>query len=159
MKPLRIVQLELDALRPRKESYAGLWCGGIWYLAKSPKGWTLFPLSFRSSKNEIDHAQFWEAAVAPFLSREWRLGASMIREFALLAYAFPRGRAVKEANRTLFYHGRDFARFASRDQIARAFSLQQYTFKFDFHERCQQWDKEEARRILGIPENWAAHVS
>ena len=57
------------------------------------------------------------------------------------------------------YHGNDLKPFmkTSRRDIETEFGIVgQATWEFDDHERCQQLDKEEFRRMLGIKEDWDA---
>lgn len=137
---------------------------GIYYIVRCPKGWELIANPYENGDGP-DHSEWWETTVAGIVATKWakRLRttpAALEQQIKLLAYAFPRGRVTEVGEgQSMIYHGCDFRphnhKFAF--PIVHAFDVAGvYHWKIDEHEHCQQWDKDEMRRILRIREDWKA---
>jgi hypothetical protein len=130
---------------------------GIWYVVRTPTEWRLISYRYDDFAEEKDHTQLWEDEVVPFLSFKWKLKKSQIADLTMAPYAFPRGRVTRALKGFTIHNGEDFAKFVSKQQIARAFSLfEGFTFSPDDHERCQVDDKQLVRAMLNLKEDWPA---
>lgn len=139
---------------------------GIFYVVPFPMDWCQMPVRF-DQHPELGHPDFWEADILKFLVKDWHLETyeeyptrELLHAALLpLAYACPRGRVAKVGKRFKVYHGNDLKPFmkASRRDIEWEFGIVgQASWEFDDHERCQQLDKDEFRRMLGIKKDWDA---
>jgi len=90
--------------------------------------------------------------VAPKLARAYKLSAPDSRELALHAYGFPRGRVALVDGVLKFYHGNDWQRFISREEIENHFNPDAAASQwlFDEHETQLDWDREQVRRVLRL---------
>lgn len=139
---------------------------GIFYVVPLPLDWCLMGVRF-DQRPELGHPDFWEADILKFLVRNWHLETSeeyptpeLLRSALLpLTYACPRGRVARIGKRFKVYHGNDLKPFmkTSRRAIEAMFGVGgQANWEFDDHERCQQLDKDEFRRLLEMKEDWEA---
>ena len=125
---------------------------GIWYLVREVDKWKLIPCKFRPKSSIEGHPGFWERIVASRFARAYKLSKSAARELALHAYGFPRGRVALVDGALKFYHGNDWQRFISREEIEKHFNPDGggSQWVFDEHETQLDWDREQVGRVLGM---------
>jgi len=130
---------------------------GIWYLAKGIKGWGLYTHVFNPGSKVLYHGAFWEKHLAPRLARQYKLTRQAAAELALCPYAFPRGRVTQVGVGLRMYHGSDWMPFVTKAAIEAAFCIMgKARWVEDEHERCIAHDKDTARRLLQIADDWNA---
>jgi hypothetical protein len=125
---------------------------GIWYLVRVADKWKLFAHHFHPESPIEGHPAFWEQIVAPNLARSYQLSQAAARELALHHYGFPRGRVALVDGVLKFYHGNDWQRFITREEIEKCFNPDsgRSQWIFDEHETQLDWDCEQVGRMLGI---------
>jgi hypothetical protein len=124
---------------------------GVWYAVRGAGGWRLLAHPFRAGSQIEDHSAFWEQIVAPWLALEHKLSQKKLRELELHPYGFPRGRVTKIRGGFTVYHGDDWRPFIAKAEIERAFHLtKRAKWVLDDHETRIDWDRDQARGLLGI---------
>jgi hypothetical protein len=135
---------------------------GIYYVVRTPEGWSLFPYRFDECA-ECGHLQLWEEYLAPILAQVWagtlrRPAHRIEKELRLLTYGFPRGRVSIAERRHIVLHGNDSVpQLIPKSELLAAFSLRRGTrFVLDDHEHCQADDRDAIRGVLQIAAQWPA---
>lgn len=128
---------------------------GIYYIVCINGKWKVE--AYRADRcGDVDHTAIWEKHLSPYLARIFELNkedASLLK----LSYAgFPRGRIVKIGVKYVVYHGNDYKKFVSEDEILVPFGIGKAEFKFDDHEWVIREHREVVRGLLGIEESWVA---
>ena len=128
---------------------------GIWYLVRDVDKWKLHTHKFHPKSPIEGHPAFWEQIVAPNLARSYKLSKPAARELAMHPYGFPRGRVAIVEGVLKFYHGNDWQRFITRQEIEKCFNPDggASQWVFDEHETQIDWDYEQAQKVLGWSED------
>ena len=138
-------------------------CEGIYYVVREPDGWRLAAQRFAPGEDH-QHQTMWENDLAPALARQWaaalRCDAHELEGLLkIMAFAFPRGRVTKVKGKFVVYHGNDLKPFmrVSKRAVEQAFRIVgQCRWKFDDHERCVAFEKEELQQTFRLTEDWPA---
>ena len=133
--------------------------GGVYYVARYPKGWRLEP-----NKDDIDptldHLGLWEE-ISYLLACQWAgkvpLSKATLHERLMpLSHAFPRGRVVVQGLKHFVRHGNNLEDFmgVTQRQIECYYGLVQPEWNLDSHEKCSGEHQTRIRELLGITEVW-----
>ena len=138
-----------------KRKHASNKSDGIYYIVYIDGRWKVE--AFRTDQyGDVDHLRMWEEYLAPYFAETFKLNeeeASLLK----LSYAgFPRGRIVKIGIKYVVYHGNNYKKFVSKDEILAPFGLADAEFKFDDHERAIMENRDTIRQLLNIKETWVA---
>ena len=154
-------------MKPTKEkTKPGVATEGIYYLVPFPQEWRILPVRYDVSP-DVGHPHFWEDSVALILAKAWQPTLSkafptlerLRGELLVCVYAFPRGRVTLMEGKFIVYHGMNVEKFmqTTRSAIEKCFDIQgRAVWQFDDHEQCQLPDKEHARELLHLREDWKA---
>lgn len=138
-------------------------CEGIYYIVREPSGWRLAAWRFAVGQDR-EHQAMWETDLAPALARQWAAvlqtdAHELEHALKILAFSFPRGRVSKVKDQFVVYHGNDRKPFMhlSKKVIEHSFHIVgRCRWKYDEHERCVGFEKEELQCVLGLTEDWPA---
>lgn len=134
---------------------------GIYYIIRLPDAWKLCVYRY-ADQPELDHVDFWRRKLAFQLAVHWRhllnsTAMELERQLRDCYYAFPRGRVTCTQKKFNVLHGKDLRPFmhVTRRQIEAAFGIVgQARWMEDDHEHCLEEDKEHARKLLRLRDNW-----
>lgn len=138
---------------------------GFWYFVRFPDKWKLVPVRYDERPDRdfnLTHPEYWERELAPELGRAYGLDPYGIRELKELSYAFPRGRVGRGGHNMaewLVNWGNNIPSGApfNKRVVESYFGLtpdHRAKWQIDEHEVVAVDEKEAARKLLGIKEDW-----
>lgn len=126
---------------------------GVYYVICINGKWKVE--AFRADRyRNINHVEAWENYLTPHLAGIFKLNKEDATLLKLSYAGFPRGRIVKIGLKYVVYHGNNYKKFVSKDDILAPFGLAKAEFKFDDHERAIREHRDTIRELLRIRENW-----
>lgn len=132
---------------------------GIYYLARMPSRWEVFPLPYAEFE-EVNHDVLWAEMVVPPLASAWakRLRSNRVeleRQLLPLLEGFPRGRIERAPGKLAFevFHGSSPVRMKA--EVERCFGLAgQCRWSLADHYEVVAEEAAQLRQILDFREVW-----